>query len=1065
MNSEKKFHYTKFFEPLVPEWPTQTFVAFIIFLVFIVKIILVDLNAAVIPTGSNNLNFDPLFRYQWGLANQGQKLTEEIDDLTSNVLIGESGQDIMSLAVYELLLKTPLHKRPVVAIIDSGLDTNHPELKNALYKNLKECDENGQLRFRATDDRDGNGFIGDCMGWDFTTNTAKVSDENGHGTHLAGIMAAAHNGSGISGMGKEFLVLPLKVIHGQQAMNAGDQFTERVLKAINYAIRMKVDVINLSLGWPRKLDSEALRMAIRQATEQNIIVVAAAGNNNSEGPIYPCAYNNVICVGAITNQGNMTGFSNFGGGVDLMAPGQQILSTLPTNLVPTLFSIKGFDLKNGTSQAAPFVSGLALYLKGLYPEASISELRARLFSQTILGRKGNQEGDDAGNSYVGQSLLGPIRLLSPVSENCQIPTPCELFSRQNLLIVPQFKGDEEIDLDVLLLANREEGLSFKKEIVLENLNKVPAEIEVEVFAENGGVENNLKISGYTKKDIVQVGENISITMEGKLSTLMTDSEFKVSLVVKSKTEAGEKKEWKFSRRFILAQKSPLVAEKSVVLPNLLGVQYLLKNKLGMASGLRTIQQYNRDGQLPDYFIIKNLPPKPNEMPTSELHLLRSKMGSDGNISFGPKKINFQGKFVSFHRHDFDFDKKAEYLLVTLEQSGSGAEDRYLNFKFMNEDLSPKEPLARFGQGLKYVPSEAAFDPAKAFFVPITLPGGGPWQAMAFVGVGQVTENDQVSDPFGERERRDERHLYYLIPDFIQKKMITRTFDGEAWRDKISQQLNLSWQESLLFVGPLAQGASGTRNGELSLLFEYGIGANSKKIRIDVSQNFKYSVQSLSQDSTLVLSPQLAIPIHNIDGEVRYNGATGMVIMQNDTVGSAKIYDRQGQVITQFSINHRDKRDHVLGLLAGNISRNFATLIYQTKGQLVTLTKDLIQGTQSVKARAIDRVSFLPGNVFNELFYPVSALSAGQNNEGVSNQTYVAGLYVDATQINSGRIYVLGHEMREGKGQLSSLLANSYKLDKECLALNPVELEGPTHFVSLCSKNNTVILNFIPMLAP
>lgn len=296
----------------------------------------------------NTAYSEPLLHHQWGLSNKGQTYTITHDDLTTERLRGTAGEDIG-------LVRTDTQLRSVkVAVLDSGVDASHPDIQSALIANGKSF-----VSGRSDDD---------------------LSDEDGHGTHVAGIIAARKNGFGILGAAQNALILPIRVI-----TNANDQSTrpaqiaEAVAQGITYAVEQGAEVINMSLGFPEQLSTPAFRRAIELAARRGVLLVAAAGNDSTDQVILPCGLAEVICVGAHGPDGEPTLFSNRGASVDVLAPGLNILSTHPLELTAMSFSAQaGFEMRDGTSMAAPFVSAVLADLLGR--GFSPSEARARLLA-------------------------------------------------------------------------------------------------------------------------------------------------------------------------------------------------------------------------------------------------------------------------------------------------------------------------------------------------------------------------------------------------------------------------------------------------------------------------------------------------------------------------------------------------------------------------------------------------------------------------------------------------------------------------------------------------------------
>ncbi|MBQ9677927.1 MAG: S8 family serine peptidase [Prevotella sp.] len=259
--------------------------------------------------------------------------------------------------------------RPVIAILDTGVDLTHPDLKDNLWTNTAEAE--GESNY----DNDGNGFAGDIHGWDFINNTPNIRDNNMHGTHVAGIAAASNNNIGIVGANPQALIMAVSVM---QSDGTGDVAT--IVKGIDYAVQNGATVLNLSLG--TYANSRALRQALERAYH-SAVIVAAAGNdfarihpapcheNCDYGVHFPAGYSFVLGVQATTQSGALAGFSNHdldgntyssvttlqdpdGFNYELSAPGVNILSTIPGGNYKTL---------NGTSMASPLVAGAISALK------------------------------------------------------------------------------------------------------------------------------------------------------------------------------------------------------------------------------------------------------------------------------------------------------------------------------------------------------------------------------------------------------------------------------------------------------------------------------------------------------------------------------------------------------------------------------------------------------------------------------------------------------------------------------------------------------------------------------
>lgn len=283
-------------------------------------------------------------------------------------------------------------KRPVIAILDTGVDLDHPDLKPNLWTNSAEAE--GEPGY----DNDGNGFAGDVHGWDFINNSPDIHDYNSHGSHCAGIAAAADNEIGIVGANPKALIMPVTVM---QSDGTGDYAT--IVKGINYAVANGATVISMSLGG--YTNSRVLREALENAYH-SAVIVAAAGNDRKEiylqctdkdhpkfGQCFPAAYSFVLGVQALAQGGGLASYSNIdcdgpnysavnsaddpeGFNYELSAPGSHILSTVPGG---------NYRYFSGTSMATPLVAGAVSALQMVKEYDSQEMLWADLtHSVTIL---------------------------------------------------------------------------------------------------------------------------------------------------------------------------------------------------------------------------------------------------------------------------------------------------------------------------------------------------------------------------------------------------------------------------------------------------------------------------------------------------------------------------------------------------------------------------------------------------------------------------------------------------------------------------------------------------------
>lgn len=363
---------------------------------------------------------------QWGRRNSGEAMELKLTDIDRLKLPAKKGEDI-NLGQLEEVKGRKIR----IAVIDSGIDLFHPEFQSIIYRNEQECSafENYKLCLTqnnddeeltklchekwAKTDSDGNGYPMDCHGWNVAApvnpltgiqGNNDVMDIVGHGTHISGIVGALQDDHGISGLVQNVEILPVKVSGSTEEVEE-DNTTDIFAKGILYALKQGADIINLSVGWSSSEDSLLVAELIKKAHEMGVLVVVAGGNSAHSTETYPCAYNEVICVGSHNPDGSRSHFSNFGSSIDVYAPGHNILSTWPLELRPKLFTERhGFEFKNGTSFSAPFVVGALARLLNL--GFSPDEARVKLLGGT---RKSGNVDFAGAAAFNSKSFIYPYK--------------------------------------------------------------------------------------------------------------------------------------------------------------------------------------------------------------------------------------------------------------------------------------------------------------------------------------------------------------------------------------------------------------------------------------------------------------------------------------------------------------------------------------------------------------------------------------------------------------------------------------------------------------------------------
>ncbi|MCB9091003.1 MAG: S8 family serine peptidase [Halobacteriovoraceae bacterium] len=322
---------------------------------------------------------DTYFNRQWGFENTGD------NSISRKRKFGIPGIDIDAIDAWSTLDE---NKKITVAIVDTGMDLNHPDLKANLWVNEKE--KNG----RPGVDDDGNGFIDDIHGYDFVHMSGSPWDDNSHGTHCAGTIGALHNNQGIRGIVPHVSLMPIKFARGD-----GSASLETALLALDYAIKMKADVISNSWGFEVDPPESLIHLA-QVALKKNIVMVFAAGNSDQNIDHAPSTAkipsDNVIVVGAHNSIEDKWPRSNYGKkSVHLMAPGVDIFSTIPNNQYASY---------TGSSMAAPFVSGIAALLKWTEPHLTPVEIKERLIRTSAKSLKLDRYSESGGRVDAYRAL-------------------------------------------------------------------------------------------------------------------------------------------------------------------------------------------------------------------------------------------------------------------------------------------------------------------------------------------------------------------------------------------------------------------------------------------------------------------------------------------------------------------------------------------------------------------------------------------------------------------------------------------------------------------------------------
>ena len=318
---------------------------------------------------------DSEFERQWGLNNTGQQTCNTEGDICVE---GTPDADVDAPEAWDITTGSPEVK---IAILDSGIDQDHPDLMGKIVANIE------------------------------FTDSETIDDLYGHGTHVAGIAAAnTNNEEGVAGIGYASSLMNVKVL-GDTGYGAYAGIAEGIIWATDNG----ADVINMSLGGPRR--SITLQNAVNYAWDNGVVIVAAAGNSSNSSNTYPGYYDKCIAVAATNNNDVKASFSSYGSWVDVAAPGENVYSTFPNHpfYLQTVYGrSQNYDFGNGTSMSTPYVAGIAALVWAENPTLNNQEIRNKI-EQTADAVAGT------GNYWT----WGRVNACNAVGGNCseESPTP------------------------------------------------------------------------------------------------------------------------------------------------------------------------------------------------------------------------------------------------------------------------------------------------------------------------------------------------------------------------------------------------------------------------------------------------------------------------------------------------------------------------------------------------------------------------------------------------------------------------------------------------------------------
>lgn len=915
----------------------------------------------------------------WGVSNQigSNGIYIDLNPMQSYRVQSRQGQDV------HLDQKNINGKKIKVAILDTGIDFDHPDLKNYVIKNGGKCVAFAKLNQcleEAADDSEkkdacrtehlqaeANVYPADCRGWSILDQDIKntpnniigrpdFSDASGHGTHVAGtILSVTKNVELIPvqvvGDGPNQPIKPFSIDLSpnediREGFQSNDNLSERVARGIIYAMNSGAQVINLSLGWPEDQNTDIIKEAIVEAQNRGIIIVAAAGNDSTNALLRPCQYKGVICVAATRPDGALAGFTNFGFGVDIAAPGVEILSTIPMNKRSIrLPGFSGYDYLSGTSQATPFVTAVVAEMLSrgipaneIYPRLILGA-RPILSELPVIVGPYNSKGLEVRTetSYKKTVLSGQLDLSNSVQVAAQP------------LILPADKETQVIDWD-----RQSSKISFQfqlknywKSISGKNISiqvKPTSASEIEPAVVKSQMMGSSSSWSMNEERAVQVDLQIKDQAKAELSRMPSELSYQVLVMI----------DGKLHRQFEIHAEVIVKLKKEMNNSDILHIP--MQGTIPQGMTLKLVDEvYDADQANRDYFVTGQ---DSKDKQTFQIGLLKSsqgiyKMGDVRSIKFDGDVDQIRARYRM--RLDIDGDGISEYVYGIIE--------------YLDKDLTVYGPYKNhfyvFDQNLN-LKKYFQFDDRRAL-LPLTF----FWMKVgnslrpAWVGLGQkvVTEWD-ITDLWGQDEDKDIQtemgiHFYYLDEDFKLAQVQPK-------------------DESQRIVDVVRPTLQQIQNGILPIMLAKNKGTELKPSYI---YDFTLATVTNAQISTQksVDSLNSSISYRNIvdtfaDATMNLNASVneylgtmwyGLDAHQKQRVtlldpASMKIYDRS---IT----SNRSIFDAALQVRAGFQSKDRMGVFLTTNSEIE------YHDLQSGKAvgHSLNRYSFFGDNNFVELQYPIT----------------------------------------------------------------------------------------------
>jgi cell wall-associated protease len=946
---------------------------------------------------------DPYFAQQWGLNNDGtQTVAIDVDPLHTIMQTGVSGVDVGYLAGTAEISK--MSPAPVtVAVIDSGIDMSHPDLANRYAPG----------------------------GWDFIQGQmqkllhrpqTEVIDPMGHGTHVSGIIAAnADNGVGITGVAPSSVrILPLRILLGDPNNTSDDYqnfaypdpvtgkqtlISDYAAAAVSYAEAHGAKIINLSLGWPKLVDTKNAQTVFEKAIQDGVLIIAAAGNDRKDQPTYPCSYEGVICVGSVTNNGSISVYSNYGGVVDILAPGDGIVSTYPTYDESDILRIQGYEMLSGTSQASPMVAGIAAAVLSVMPTISLNELQARLLVSGATLPSPNA------------ALYGLVNLKRALDAQ---PQP---------VFLPDLKSIDQVAIN-------ESTLQASGQVPIKNLWADATGVQAEISV-------NGKPAGTAQAATLASGATLTVPWTYSFGSVDESSTLVLTLMVSD--AKGDSKTFSATLPAVRPMEK-ITSQRTINIANVPVSAWMGTQNGHYYSNLSQVSSYPSESELPRYYMQHR-----NAQGGVDY-------GASGSLVdvFDPSKSNTITTVFAFGiqqitqliRMDVNGDGNMDYVVLGL--GNIQGKNPYFQFDFFDPSFNPlfsSQAASSWQVGLNnaYGQSIIRNYAARGSWI-ATGNTAGPKLVPCFIDQGTLPAPDNYNGT-DMRAYNSDSHLFYLAPQAMPTgsafvPLTIRVLDSANFRNGYPDA-NLHLQSQI------PQDPADQKSGHIRVITQMGDDINSPTDLWDIT-SLNASILAPAPNWDAVGSTGQALTALSTD---LASPNSVFLTFFGDTRASIAWTSPEGQYLESAEFQFSSTGNTIQSLIGSVDLQSLGRFWFvEANFDLVGYHEASPGSALETKIIPIERDSSFPGQQFSQSFQTVLVGTAANPEPGI---------YIDSTLVRGNQVAVAVWD--PASGTFDKPLRYSLQIPDNCLEMNPFKLTSSAESFAiplLCQSNNQMQLNVI-----